>query len=207
MQPETRFTTGFGAVGYCNPANGHQLDVSMPRQRDQNQTKKPKEEAENYLDRLKAKRLKLAAALKKDELFEGLVFYVNAVQLSDKGHSELSFRHLIQRHGGLISRSIDSTVTHLICSGLAAGKYRKLKAASGRGLEMVTADWVFACVESSKRVSEAPYRIIPKKEKGTLDSFWSKKKGSPGRVEKGKTEPRPRAELKIVDEGVIVIDD
>ncbi|KAI9010791.1 hypothetical protein DFJ74DRAFT_772374 [Hyaloraphidium curvatum] len=192
-QPEPHFASGFGSDLYCNPANGRQLDVGRRIDRGKGGTKGAKktagEDGKGYFDALHGKRARAAAerALSGAGLFAGLVFHVagRLSCLAGRNHTDMSFRHLVEREGGRMSMALDGRVTHVLCERLAAGKWERL-GRSRSGVEVVGGEWVFACVEEGRRVGEGPFRVMVDRAKGTIDGFFptakrSSPRGSPSR--------------------------
>lgn len=233
-------------MSYCNPANGHQLDaglapiartrMSRDSKKNNNALSKASQSPEDYFSALSLKKQAQAAERATSPLLSGCVIHTTGFlsSLSPRNHSDRSFRHLVESHSAIFKWHMSSEVTHVVCDSLASSKREQLLKSIGnvkrRKLEIVTADWIFACIDANKRVSEEGYRVLAadgERENGAgILSYFGKSKNKMGRPTRpgngkgkgkklasparsaSKAQPSTTAENSFVEvNGVVILDD
>lgn len=81
---------------------------------------------------------------KSDKVFVGLTFCVTG---KFDTHSQSSMRTLLEKHGGSTAKTVNKTVTHLVCAQLGSAKADK---ASSLGIPIVSEQWVLDSIEEGE---------------------------------------------------------
>lgn len=94
-------------------------------------------------------------------IFQGCVMYLDGY-LGPK-MSDYALKRAITMNGGLLGQSLQKTrITHVVLSSrgdLAASKVRREREGRRNRCCYVTVDWVHACLDAGKRVSECHYSV------------------------------------------------